>query len=803
MNVSSYFSLVLLISAFSLIYIGYFSWKRNKLYIAISLIPVSIYEFGYAFEILCTSIEWVKFWIKVEYIGVSFLPVAWLMFALNFTGQKMRVKRNTLILLNIVPAITLIANYTNDLHHLFYKKIYMNNNGIFPIVELIKGPFYWINIAYTYTVMLIGLIIFIFAYFKSVSIVKKQILLLIIAWILPWISDIIYMLGVLPIDIDLCPLAFSISGIMSSFAIFKFKLLKLTPIALEKVFSNMLDGVIILDAENNIVNFNNSSKNIISELKYIEAGDKKIGEVLKEYSEVLKAINSDLCNESLITIKNNGQSRYYKMNINNIYESSGEIIGKILIFNDVTEIELQRKDLSNNLNFLQTLMDAIPNPIYSKDEHGVYNHCNTAFIEFLGSTTEEILGNTVSEVFEKDLAETYNKSDKDLREKKGIQVFESKLMHVDGTHHDVIFSKSVIKSGLDDNGLVGVIIDITEKKKNEEKINKLLKLKESMLKIGYSINEITDINDLLQLILNEVIDCVDDTSCGSVLLLQKDNSLKIAASKGYDLEEVKKFTISLDDAWCTNGETIGEAVILNDIDKMEALNILDTAEGIEIKSAMSSPIIIDNQFYGFLNIDSIYNNIFDEGDLELIEYMGNQASIAISKHKLYEEILYLSRYDKLTNVYNRSYFEQLLYDDIHNDNGNEKEFYAVVFDLNGLKFVNDNYGHLAGDELINAFSKGLTSLAGDSDIIGRFGGDEFVGVFYNIDFQILVNRFEGLIEKFKNNPIVFEENEIICSFSYGIVKYPRDGRDFNKLIKIADEHMYEYKREVKKQLSYK
>lgn len=803
LNVNNYFSLILLVSAFVLIYIAYYCWKKDKIYISISLLPVAIYEFGYAFEILYTNIEWVKFWIKVEYLGIAFLPVAWLMFALNFTGYKEKIKDKSLVLLYVVPVIILIMNYTNDFHHLFYIKLYMDNNEIFPIVEIIKGPFYWINIAYTYSLMLIGLIIFILAYFKAVSIIRKQILLLILAWVIPWISDIVYMLRLLPFDVDLCPLAFFFSAIISSFAILNFKLVKLTPIALEKVFSNMLDGVIILDSENNIVNFNNSSKNIISELKHIEVNGKKIDEVLKEYREILKAVNNNFYNESLITIKNNGQLRYYKINISNICEKSGKFIGKILILNDVTEIKLQQKKLSDNVNFLQTLMDAIPHPIYSKDEHGVYNHCNIAFTEFLGIEKEGIIGNTANKVFEKNLMKTYNKSDKNLIDKKGVQVYESKLMNKDDTYHDVIFSKSVVKNEQGANeGLVGVIIDITEQKKNEEKINKLLKLKEAMIKIGYSINEITDINDLLQLILDEVINCVDDRSSGSVLILDEDNNLKIAVAKGYSLEEIKTFSIRLEEhfTWFNNGKNINKTVIFNGIDKLNGINMLDTAKGIKIKSTISAPIIIDGELYGFLNIDSMYDDIFTEGDLELMEYMRNQAFSAITKHKLYKEILYLSRYDKLTNLYNRSYFEQLLYDNIYN-NGDEKDFFVVVFDINGLKFVNDNYGHLIGDKLIKTFSKALISLAGDVDIIGRFGGDEFVGIFYNSHYQILISRFEELIEYFKNNPIILEKNKIVCSFSYGIVNFPRDGMEFNELIKIADERMYEYKRIVKNKKS--
>lgn len=129
-------------------------------------------------------------------------------------------------------------------------------------------------------------------------------------------------------------------------------------------------------------------------------------------------------------------------------------------------------------NFFKTLIDAIPNPIYSKDEFGVYNHCNAAFTEFLGMSKEEFLGSTVYNIFEKELAEIYSNSDKNIMSQKQSQAYEERLTHKDGTYHDVIFNKSVVVNE-DDNvkGLVGVIIDTTEQKKSKEKISKLLKLK--------------------------------------------------------------------------------------------------------------------------------------------------------------------------------------------------------------------------------------------------------------------------------------------------------------------------------------
>jgi diguanylate cyclase (GGDEF)-like protein len=179
----------------------------------------------------------------------------------------------------------------------------------------------------------------------------------------------------------------------------------------------------------------------------------------------------------------------------------------------------------------------------------------------------------------------------------------------------------------------------------------------------------------------------------------------------------------------------------------------------------------------------------------------NQLEIGIAKHRLYEETVYLSRYDKLTNVYNRRYFEELFNIVLAKAKRYNESFFVVVFDLNGLKSINDTYGHLAGDELIKSFASHLRSKIRISDIFARFGGDEFVSVFFEVDLQNLMQKLEGIIKKFANAPILFEENTITCSFSYGISSFPQNGTDYNELIKIADKNMYEYKQKLKNKFS--
>ena len=79
----------------------------------------------------------------------------------------------------------------------------------------------------------------------------------------------------------------------------------------------------------------------------------------------------------------------------------------------------------------------------------------------------------------------------------------------------------------------------------------------------------------------------------------------------------------------------------------------------KIVSCISTPIIINNKLFGMMNIDSDEKDIFNEDDIDIMNYMKYQIENTISTHNLYNEIMYLSKYDKLTNIYNRRSFEEI------------------------------------------------------------------------------------------------------------------------------------------------
>ena len=132
--------------------------------------------------------------------------------------------------------------------------------------------------------------------------------------------------------------------------------------------------------------------------------------------------------------------------------------------------------LNQQLQFLQKLIDAIATPIFYKDTAGKYLGCNEAFAACQGRSREEIIGRTVFDLAPEDLAKVYETADNALFITKGIQQYENCVQYADGVRHEISFTKTIFND-LEGRvaGLVGVMFDITERKRAEKDILRLNK----------------------------------------------------------------------------------------------------------------------------------------------------------------------------------------------------------------------------------------------------------------------------------------------------------------------------------------
>ena len=120
------------------------------------------------------------------------------------------------------------------------------------------------------------------------------------------------------------------------------------------------------------------------------------------------------------------------------------------------------------------MIDAIPYPVFYKNAAGRYLGCNRAFEQDLGLARGRILGKTVYDFAPRELAEQYQQADQELLEKPGIQTYESSVAYADGSRRKVVFNKATFQDAEGKvAGLVGTIIDITERKRAEEQLRLL------------------------------------------------------------------------------------------------------------------------------------------------------------------------------------------------------------------------------------------------------------------------------------------------------------------------------------------
>lgn len=455
--------------------------------------------------------------------------------------------------------------------------------------------------------------------------------------------------------------------------------------------------------------------------------------------------------------------------------------------------------------FINVLLDQIPMPIFYKDTQLIYRYCNKSFLEYFGLSMEEVIDHTVFDIAPKHLAATYDQADRGVMESKDEQYFQTKVISKAGTEHDVMIHKTTVLDK-DGNflGIVGVMNDITEQLIQTKRVEQIEKIKDFLLEISNSILEKSSLDDIFRFILEKSINSIDNADFGCILTLDDDNVLRIVASVGYFEEEVKAFQLPLKNSfqWNRTKGEINETIIINDvlefIEEFDGSTFLNNIKGNQVRSSISAPIFLEGKLFGFLNIDSQENNIFTAQDYEIVEYLRKQLIIALTNFKLYENMIYVSEHDSLTGLKNRRFFEDSLAKLIEKSTRYNEQFFVVTLDLDGLKKVNDSMGHLAGDELIRYFTKNIKDRLRASDMLARTGGDEFSAIMLYGNEQDIVKKMKSIKKYFIDYPLIIDNHAVVCRFSYGIACFPHDGKTYDKLIGLADNRMYSYKKRFEK-----
>ncbi len=286
---------------------------------------------------------------KFASIGATPMGVAVLLLGKILSNNKFKFKWYHCLLL-IIPIITILLTATNELHNLFvieYSTTYNGTNF---------GPYFPIHSIYSYITIFIGIIYLVTYTSKNSGFFSKQSVLIVLGTLIPVSANIVATYSNLNLSVYVTPISYSIAVLFFALAIFKFKFLSITPVALQKIVDRISDGYLVLNEENIITDFNKTYLEIFGEkaeevrneniYKYLNDNNVETEKYEKAF-ETIKDSNETVRFEQRITNIN----KHFSVEINTIWQKK-EFLGKLILFKDITQHKEDMLDIKKNQDML-------------------------------------------------------------------------------------------------------------------------------------------------------------------------------------------------------------------------------------------------------------------------------------------------------------------------------------------------------------------------------------------------------------------------------------------------------------------
>lgn len=260
----SSFVLLSVISVILSLMLAWYIWKHmnkeNKhTYFILLMLSVTVWSIFAVLEVLSVTMDLKILFSKLSYIGIVCVPVFWVLFSMEYAEKYNWISKKQIIRLGIIPIMTLLIVSTNELHHLYWSKIYFEHTfDSISIYKYERGPWFLVNVFYIYILLAIGLVIF-FDRLKETKKLKDY-FPVILGAVLPVASNVLYISRIL--ELDYTPAAFAITCICFGWAIITGFLQMKMGVA-ETIHVNMQEGIILIDEKLRISSMNPYAGSII------------------------------------------------------------------------------------------------------------------------------------------------------------------------------------------------------------------------------------------------------------------------------------------------------------------------------------------------------------------------------------------------------------------------------------------------------------------------------------------------------------------------------------------------------------
>ncbi|WP_424358373.1 histidine kinase N-terminal 7TM domain-containing protein [Methanocella sp. MCL-LM] len=369
-------------------------WRRRDapggFYFSMLLIAGMAWALGITLEMAAVDVQLKIFFARLTYVGIVSIAPIWILFNLAYSHRSRYVSRKTGAVLWIVPVVVLALVFTNEWHHLIWTTITPVSGEPGAVLIYGHGPGVLLSIAYSYCTMLAGTLLLIRTLMRTSRQFYKQTITLVLGTLMPLIGSVVYFLW-LGDDrgIDPTPLAIAATGLFFAWSMFRYQLFDLVPVAREILISSMIDGVIVIDDKDRIIDRNPAAQRLVD-------GDVAIGQpvasVLARWPDLASYSQKSGDGPAEVRLDRPEGQYWLDVRVSPIRDNRGLVTGRLMVMRDITKRKKAEKALDETRYNFQTLFDTVDDLLLIVDEKGMILDVNKAVVRRLGYTRKEVVG---------------------------------------------------------------------------------------------------------------------------------------------------------------------------------------------------------------------------------------------------------------------------------------------------------------------------------------------------------------------------------------------------------------------------
>ncbi|MCX7921597.1 MAG: diguanylate cyclase [Clostridia bacterium] len=317
-------------------------------------------------------------------------------------------------------------------------------------------------------------------------------------------------------------------------------------------------------------------------------------------------------------------------------------------------------------------------------------------------------------------------------------------------------------------------------------------LVEKLQEISSALTSTLDLREVLGRLLDSLGSMINYDH--AAVLLKQGESLHLMAAQGFEYGD------GLTPAKIDIESITILAEVVNNGKPALFTNLEDKALSKEVcfnfnntSTLLAVPLISKKGVIGILTLDSSIPSFYGNYEMEIALAFAGQAGIAIENATLFSEVKKLATTDALTGLYNRRYFFEVAEAEFKRLKSQKIPMSMIMLDIDYFKRVNDTYGHTTGDEILRDAAQRFLRVLRIEDVIGRYGGEEFVALLPGTDSAAFVA--ERLRKSIAREPFTTQEHGLLnITISIGATIADENTNDLDTMIKRADEALYEAKK---------